>query len=208
MQLWLMIPYFPKVKLVVSDIKGQIRNFKKGVVNQRKREKHQDHFIKFFFTDCLYLSASIISHCHCQPISISTKALKSKTPLLSQLSPSGLSLSLSLFAWDTVIGQTTQLAAYPFIPPLPTLKKNTKKHTVIEFLKNGFRKTGLAKSTLHHYASKYSRSYQKTKGLEGSLVTSKIGFSLFLHYSFTRFPVTLSPPFSIKNLTFSLSLSL
>lgn len=137
MQLWLMIPYFPKVKLVVSDIKGQIRNFKKGVVNQRKREKFQDHFIIIiiFFTDNLYLSASIISHCHCQPISISTKALKSKTPLLSQLSPSGLSLSLSLFAWDTVIGQTTQLAAYPFIPPLPTLKKNTKKHTVIEFLK-------------------------------------------------------------------------
>lgn len=148
MQLWLMIPYFPKVKLVVSDIKGQIRNFKKGVVNQRKREKHQDHFIKFFFTDCLYLSASIISHCHCQPISISTKALKSKTPLLSQLSPSGLSLSLSLFAWDTVIGQTTQLAAYPFIPPLPTLKKKHQKTHCDRIPKKWFQKNRVSKKHL------------------------------------------------------------
>lgn len=132
MQLWLMIPYFPKVKLVVSDIKGQIRNFKKGVVNQRKREKFQDHFIIIiiFFTDNLYLSASIISHCHCQPISISTKALKSKTPLLSQLSPSGLSLGLSLFAWDTAIGQTNSASCilFFFFPHTLRKKKHQKTH--------------------------------------------------------------------------------
>lgn len=165
MQLWLMIPYFPKLKksVVSDDIRGQIGNFSKGVVNQRKREKHQDHFIKFFFTDCLYLSASIISHCHFQPISISTKALKSKTLLLSQLSPSGLSLGLSLFAWDTAIGQTNSASCILFFFFPHTLRKKKHQKTHCDRIpKNGFRNTGLAKSTQHHYAFKYSRSYQKT----------------------------------------------
>ena len=134
MQLWLMIPYFPKLKksVVSDDIRGQIGNFSKGVVNQRKREKFQDHFIIIiiFFTDNLYLSASIISHCHFQPISISTKALKSKTLLLSQLSPSGLSLGLSLFAWDTAIGQTNSASCilFFFFPHTLRKKKHQKTH--------------------------------------------------------------------------------
>lgn len=67
-------PYFlmsEVIKLVISDREGQRCHFRKGVVNQHKRKKQQNHviplffnyFIIFIFTPSFMLSASVMFHC-------------------------------------------------------------------------------------------------------------------------------------------------